>query len=77
MNILAGIIGSICYTCGSLVGIVNAVTQFIKIFKKLKITKRIKNRSCMELLRDDNMEKTIAALTMLLLFDFQSLFRFQ
>ncbi len=70
MDILAGVIGSICYTCGSLVGIVNAITQFITIFKKLNITKRIKNRSYMELLKDDNMEKTIAALTMLLLFVF-------
>ncbi len=70
MDILAGVIGSMCYVCGSMVGIVNSATQFIIILKKLNITKRINNRRLIELIKDDNMEKTIAALVMLLLFIF-------
>lgn len=70
MDILAGIIGSICYVFGSIVGIASSATQFIIIIKKLNIAKRIKNRRLIELIKDENMEKTISALVMLLLFIF-------
>lgn len=68
MKVLFGVIGSICYICGSSVGIANSTAQFILILKKLNVVERIKDRSFIELIKDDNIEKAIVAFIVLLIF---------
>ncbi|MFA5575693.1 MAG: M48 family metalloprotease [Tissierellaceae bacterium] len=65
---LAGIMGAICYITGSIVAIMHSIVELKKMFKKIKVFKRIKDRQFQELILDNNTDDLIGAVVIFLMF---------